>query len=114
MLTPEQILKRYQAGHVTETGLMLDVLRLTDDRDVIQALEMLPEDVLNELREFVGYYTPRTRVFPGPRPNPQTVRFVKDWFVTGRGAPSSARRARMAKANYHPTMVKKAAKDGDV
>jgi hypothetical protein len=97
MMTPERILRRYEAGHVTETGLMLDVLRLTDEHDVVQALESMPEDVLDELREFVGYYTPKTSVFNGPRPDMQTVRFVKEWFVRREGATSKRRRTATAR-----------------
>src|SRR5262245_52005779 len=95
-MTPERILRRSEAGHVTETGLMLDVLRLTDERDVLQALESMPEEIRDELREFVGYYTPKTRVFNGPRPAMQTVRCVKDWFVRREGAASKRRRTPMA------------------
>ncbi len=59
----------------------MDVLRLTDERAVVEALELLPEDILEELKEFVGYYTPSTKIFNGPHPAMQTVQFVKEWLV---------------------------------
>jgi hypothetical protein len=82
-MTAQEILDRYEEGRETPTGVVLDVLSLSSKRSVAEALELLPVDILKELRTFVGYYSERTGVFRGPRPKMATVRFIKDWFAKG-------------------------------
>jgi hypothetical protein len=77
---------------------MLEVLRLTDESDIVRALQMLLENILKELGEFVGYYNQKTKIFNGPRPTLKTVRIVKEWFVHHKRAPSTAHRVSMAKS----------------
>ena len=85
MMTPQRILERHRRGYTTDTGLIIEVLYLTDRPAVVEALGILPRDVLKKLEDFVGCYTPQTAVFNGPPPNMETVQFVKEWFVAQAG-----------------------------
>src|SRR5437867_1986411 len=80
-MTAQEILDRYKGGRETPTGVVLDVLSLSSKRSVAEALELLPGDILKELRTVVGYYNENTAVFRGPRPKMATVRFIKNWFA---------------------------------
>jgi hypothetical protein len=75
-----RLLDQYQKGHITDTGLILGVLNLTDQPTIVKTLAILPRHILDELQQFVGYYTPSTQIFNGPYPNVQTVELVKNWF----------------------------------
>ncbi len=77
MTITERILKRYTEGRITATGVMLEVLSLTDKAAVEEALRVLPSDVMRALRQFVSRYSVCTKVFSGPRPNMQMVRYVR-------------------------------------
>jgi cobalamin biosynthesis Co2+ chelatase CbiK len=89
MMTARKILERWNIGITTPSGVMMDVLTQTDKKIVIGTLEMIPPEILEKLEEFVGYYTPKTKIFNGPRPNMRTLRFVKEWFASRRPAASA-------------------------
>jgi hypothetical protein len=97
--TAQQLVEEYEEGKTTATGLMLDLLNLTSKRAVAEALDVLPLQVLRELRAFVAHYSPRTRIFRGPRPRPQNVRLVKDWFAK----PNRPRTRRSVAPSCHPS-----------
>jgi hypothetical protein len=80
MATPRQLVRRYEEGRITSTGLILDVLNLAGKQRLTKMLEALPVDILEQLRDFVENYKPGREVFRGPRPKIQTVRFVREWF----------------------------------
>jgi hypothetical protein len=71
----------YEKGRITEAGLMVGLLRLTDQRIIVETLKILPPHILKKLKSFLGYYTPSTLIFNGPRPNEETVEFVRHWFA---------------------------------
>ncbi|HET6882868.1 MAG TPA: hypothetical protein VFI31_22055 [Pirellulales bacterium] len=74
----ERLLNRYNLGYSTASELMLGVLTLTNKREIKNVLRTMPEPVLCKLRHFVGYYNRETKVFNGPRPNAETVAYVKE------------------------------------
>src|SRR5436309_7054962 len=80
-MTAQELMEKYKEGRETPAGIVLDVLSQTSKRVVTETLELLPTDILKELKSFVGYYNPKTKVFRGPRPKMATVRVVKDWFA---------------------------------
>ena len=88
-LTAQKILERWNTGYSTTCGVLLAILSQSDKKVVVEALGMIPPDLLKELEEFVGYYTPKTLIFNGPRPNASTLRFVKGWFADRRSAASA-------------------------
>ena len=82
-MTAQEILERYQSGRETPTGVILEVLNLTNREAVIELLKMLPKNILRQLKNFVGYYSPSVKVFRGPIPQMGTVQIVKNWFSEG-------------------------------
>ncbi len=76
-LSAERMLQHYFSGYTTPDGLLLDVLSQTSKREVLNAIALFPPDMLRQLERFVGYYTRKTKIFNGPRPNARTLRFVK-------------------------------------
>ncbi len=84
MATDRQLVRRYEQGRITATGLILGVLSLPGKRRLTKMLETLPADVLEQLKDFVENYKPEMRIFHGPRPNLQAVRWVREWFDCGR------------------------------
>ena len=91
-LTAQKILNRWETGYSTRCGVVLDILSQTSKKVVTQAMEIIPADILAELEEFVGYYTPKTLIFNGPRPNSKTLRFVRDWFASRKKVASAQAR----------------------
>lgn len=79
MITVHQILQRQKQGDTT-TGTILDVLSLSNERAISETLKNLPVSVLRELKKFVGYYTPNTRIFRAPRPKTRAIQYVRRWF----------------------------------
>ena len=65
---PEQVLSRYQEGRITSHGLVLDILSQSGKRRLSKILEILPANILRELKEFVESYSTDSMVFRGPRP----------------------------------------------
>ncbi|HQU42769.1 MAG TPA: hypothetical protein PK867_08150 [Pirellulales bacterium] len=63
---------------------MLGALTLTDKDEIREALGVMPRPVLKKLERFVGYYTPDIKVFNGPPPKMETVRFVKGLLARGK------------------------------
>jgi hypothetical protein len=80
-MTPQEILQRYFDGRYNVTGLILAVLCRSGKRFLTETLDILPPDLLIELKRFVHDYRPRMRIFRGPRPKRAAVEFVKEWFV---------------------------------
>jgi hypothetical protein len=78
--TPEQLLRHYQEGRITPHGLILTVLSHTGKRRLTKMLDVMPEDVLRLLKDFVDNYRPGIKVFRGPHPKALAVRFVREWF----------------------------------
>src|SRR6266487_3914714 len=76
----EELLRKYKEGRITANGVILNLLSLTGKQRLIQALEILPDELLQKLKDFTDNYQPEMRVFRGPRPKAQSVRIVKEWF----------------------------------
>jgi hypothetical protein len=81
-MTAQQLLQSYQKGRLTPTGLILRVLSLSDKRTVSEVLEDSSPALRRQLKTFARDYKPTLKVFRGPRPNMQTVRFVRNWSAT--------------------------------
>jgi hypothetical protein len=78
MRTPgERILDHYEEGRITATGAVLRVLELTDREDMREAIELLPPEILEKLRDFIRVYRPDMLVFPGPPPGPAAVEMAR-------------------------------------
>lgn len=56
------------------------VLGFTGKRGLTRALEIMPPEILEQLKDFIAHYEPGMRVFRGPRPRMQAIRLVRDWF----------------------------------
>lgn len=63
----------YKEGRITATGFLVEFLNAADPEDVREALDVLPADLLEELRQFVKDYRPDMRVFRGFPPSPSAV-----------------------------------------
>jgi hypothetical protein len=74
----KKILDYYEEGRITRTGAVLRLLDLADQEEMREAIETLPPEVLEELRDFVETYWPEMPVFPGPPPKPAAVRMAKE------------------------------------
>jgi hypothetical protein len=98
MRKSEDIVRRWLEGETTTTGLLVDLLAQTDKRVVLGVLAKFPPEVLPELREFVGYYTPATKLFRcDRRPSMDTIKFVKNWFAERKRSPSVAAHRKVRK-----------------
>ena len=73
-----RILDEYEEGRITATGLILDILNKVDHADLKEALESLPVDLVERVREFVENYRPEMKVFRGPPPNLVAVKLAKE------------------------------------
>jgi hypothetical protein len=76
-IDPHRLLDRYKEGDLTATGLIIGVLNLGTEGYIREALKILPPSTVNQLRHFVSYYGPDTRVFNGPRPDMKNVLLVR-------------------------------------
>ena len=93
-----ELLAKYNRGYSTETELVLRILSLTDKKQVIESLKVLPPSIQSKVKQFVGYYRPKTRIFRGPTPDMRTVGFARVWLeanlppANGRRPSKSAKR----------------------
>ena len=74
----KKILDYYEEGQITRTGAVLRLLDLPNQEEMREAIEVLPPEVLEELRDFLENYRPDMLVFPGPPPKPSAVRMAKE------------------------------------
>ena len=74
----KKILDYYEEGRITRTGAILRLLDISDQEEMREAIEVLPPELLDELRDFVESYWPEMRVFPGPPPDPAAVKMAKE------------------------------------
>ena len=80
-MTPGQrLVHSYDEGRITLDGLFLGLLSLGTTEDVRAALELLTPELVAQLRDFVASHRPRAMIFNGPRPTPENVRFVAEWY----------------------------------
>jgi len=80
-MIPQDLIRKYEEGRLTPTGLILLVLHQSRKQAVVEALELLPPPLLQQLKQFVQDYRPDVSVFHGPTPNPKTIQFVADWLA---------------------------------
>ncbi len=93
MITSEKLLDDYKRGRITETDLVLHLLRLASTESIEELVARLPRGVLRKLQRFVDMYTPTIRVFGGPPPAMSTVFFVREQLrhlVSKNNAPISS------------------------
>jgi hypothetical protein len=67
----------YEEGRITATGFIFGFLNAADPDDVREALDILPADLLEKLREFLREYRPGMRVFRGSLPSPAAVEMAR-------------------------------------
>jgi hypothetical protein len=68
----------YEEGRITATGFIIDFLNAAAPEDLREALDVLPADLLEKLREFVREYRPGMRVFRGDPPSPGAVPMARE------------------------------------
>jgi hypothetical protein len=73
-----KILREYEEGRITSTGFIIDLLNTVNHDGLKEALEALPSDLVERVREFVENYRPDMRVFRGPQPDPSAVTMAKE------------------------------------
>jgi len=78
--TPERLLRQYEQGRLTAHGFILRVLSFTGKQRLTRALEIMPPEILEQLKDFIAHYETGMRVFRGPRPRTQAIRLVRDWL----------------------------------
>jgi hypothetical protein len=76
----EESLRKYKEGRITANGVILNLLSLTGKQRLIKTLEVLPDDLLQKLKDFTDDYKPEMRIFRAARPKIQSIRIVKEWF----------------------------------
>ncbi len=74
----EKVLKYYKEGRITATGFIIDFLNSADQDDLREALEVMPPELLERLRDFVATWRPELRVFRGPPPDPNAVKMARE------------------------------------
>ena len=79
-ISAEELLRKYKEGRITADGVILNLLSLTGKQRLIKALEVLPDELLQRLKDFTDDYKPEMRIFRGSRPKVQSIRIVKEWF----------------------------------
>jgi hypothetical protein len=72
----KRILDHYEEGRITATGAILRVLDLKEQEEMREAIELLPADLLERLKDFVRRYRPAMLIFPGPPPRPRAVKMA--------------------------------------
>lgn len=73
----EQVLKDYRRGRTTRHGLFLHLLRLRNREKLKTIYGRLPPDLRRELKSFALQYQPTVVIINGPRPDVETVEFVR-------------------------------------
>jgi hypothetical protein len=84
-----RILDEYEEGRITATGFILDLFNEVKHADLREALESLPVDLVEQVREFVENYRPEMKVFRGPPPDPIAVEIAKE-LLAGKVKSTSA------------------------
>lgn len=74
----KKVWDHYEEGRITATGFIIDFLNAADEDDMREALEVLPPDLLERLRDFVQTWQPDMRVFRGRPPKPAAVKMAKE------------------------------------
>jgi hypothetical protein len=77
-LSCRKVLAHYEEGRITPTGFILDFLNVADQDDLREALEVLPADLLEKLKDFVDRYRPDMLVFRGSLPAPVAVKMARE------------------------------------
>ncbi len=67
----------YQEGRITATEFLIKFLNAADPEDVREALDTLPADLLEILRQFLKDYRPEMRVFRGSPPRACAVKMAR-------------------------------------
>ena len=73
-----KILRNYEAGRITPTGFILDLMNDANRDELKEMLDVIPPDLLRKLRDFVVRFRPDIKVFRGPPPDPSVVRVAKE------------------------------------
>src|SRR5438128_407220 len=63
--TPERLLRQYEQGRLTAHGFILRVLSFTGKQRLTRALEILPSEILEQLKDFIAHYETGMRVLRG-------------------------------------------------
>ena len=74
----KKILDYYEEGRITRTGAVLRLLDLSDQEEMREAIEALPPEVLEELRDFLESYRPDMLIIRGRPPKPSAVKMAKE------------------------------------
>jgi hypothetical protein len=77
-----KILDHYEEGRITSTGAIIRLLNITDRDELKEALEILPPELLEQLRDFVRRWRPDLKVFRGPPPDPIAVGMARDLLAS--------------------------------
>jgi hypothetical protein len=74
----EKLAVKYEEGRITATGFVIDSLNTVDRDDLKEALEALPSDLSELVRDFVQHYGADAQVFRGPPPDPGALIIGRD------------------------------------
>jgi hypothetical protein len=74
----KKVWDQYEEGRITRTGFVIDFLNAADQEDLREALEVLPPELLEELRGFVASYRPDMLIIRGRPPKPAAVKTAKE------------------------------------
>ncbi len=76
--TYTRIMKEYDEGRTRATGFSVDLLNSLTPDELKEALEALPADHLERVRDFVESYRPDMRVFHGSLPESGAVKLARE------------------------------------
>ena len=80
-MTVNELIEMYDDGAITGYQVMIDSLHLLDHKQPDIVLSRLPEEVLEEMREYVLRYDPSSmRSIAGAPPTVDQVRAARRWI----------------------------------
>ena len=74
----KKVWDHYEEGQITRTGFVIDFLNAADQEDLREGLEVLPPELLEELRDFVAIYRPDMLIIRGRPPKPAAVKMARE------------------------------------
>jgi hypothetical protein len=73
-----KLLNEYEEGRITSTGFVVELLNSVNHDELKEALEMLPSDLVDRVRDFVESYRSDMKVYGGSPPDPSFVKLARE------------------------------------
>ena len=81
-MTIQDVLTKFSKGTMTISRLIVEIFDLIDKDNAYEVLPRLPQEAIDQLREFVANYQPGRVVCIGGATDPgiERVTYVKNWL----------------------------------